>query len=50
MDVSYDGFIRTTDDYHVAAVQKIFKSSMTRVIFIRLSMRLVLYPLRKLLD
>ena len=25
MDVSYDGFIRTTDDYHVAAVQKIFK-------------------------
>lgn len=25
MDVSYDKFIRTTDDYHVAAVQKIFK-------------------------
>ncbi len=25
MDVSYDGFIRTTDDYHIAAVQKIFK-------------------------
>jgi methionyl-tRNA synthetase len=25
MDVSYDGFIRTTDDYHVEAVQKIFK-------------------------
>ena len=25
MDVSYDGFIRTTDDYHVAAVQKIIK-------------------------
>ncbi len=25
MDVKYDGFIRTTDDYHVEAVQKIFK-------------------------
>ena len=24
MDVSYDKFIRTTDDYHVSAVQKIF--------------------------
>ena len=25
MEVSYDKFIRTTDDYHVSAVQKIFK-------------------------
>ncbi len=25
LDISYDKFIRTTDDYHVAAVQKIFK-------------------------
>lgn len=25
MNVNYDKFIRTTDDYHVAAVQKIFK-------------------------
>ncbi len=25
MDISYNKFIRTTDDYHVAAVQKIFK-------------------------
>lgn len=25
MDISYDKFIRTTDDYHVDAVQKIFK-------------------------
>lgn len=25
MDISYDKFIRTTDDYHVEAVQKIFK-------------------------
>ena len=25
MNISYDKFIRTTDDYHVEAVQKIFK-------------------------
>ncbi|HSN58459.1 MAG TPA: methionine--tRNA ligase, partial [Clostridiaceae bacterium] len=25
MDISYDKFIRTTDDYHIEAVQKIFK-------------------------
>lgn len=25
MDISYDRFIRTTDDYHVSAIQKIFK-------------------------
>ena len=25
MDISNDGFVRTTDDYHVASVQKIFK-------------------------
>ncbi len=25
MDISYDRFIRTTDDYHVAAIQRIFK-------------------------
>ncbi|MCL2698685.1 MAG: methionine--tRNA ligase [Defluviitaleaceae bacterium] len=25
MDVEYDKYIRTTDDYHVAAIQKIFK-------------------------
>jgi len=25
LDISYDGFIRTTDDYHVKAVQKMFK-------------------------
>ena len=25
MDISNDGFVRTTDDYHVKAVQKIFK-------------------------
>ena len=26
MEISYDRFIRTTDDYHIAAVQKIFKT------------------------
>lgn len=25
MDISYDRFIRTTDDYHVQAIQKVFK-------------------------
>ena len=25
MNISYDRFIRTTDDYHVEAIQKIFK-------------------------
>lgn len=25
LDISYDHFIRTTDDYHVKSVQKIFK-------------------------
>ena len=25
LDISYDGFVRTTDDYHVRAVQKIFR-------------------------
>ena len=26
MDISYDRFIRTTDDYHVTAIQRIFKA------------------------
>ena len=26
LDISYDKFIRTTDDYHISAVQKIFKT------------------------
>ena len=26
MNISYDRFIRTTDDYHVAAIQKVFKT------------------------
>ncbi len=30
LDISYDKFIRTTDDYHVAAIQKIFRSLYDR--------------------
>jgi len=30
LDISYDKFIRTTDDYHVEAVQKIFKALYDR--------------------
>lgn len=30
LDITYDKFIRTTDDYHVAAVQKIFKELYDR--------------------
>ncbi len=30
MNISYDRFIRTTDDYHVAAVQKIFREMYDR--------------------
>ncbi|MEG0340105.1 MAG: class I tRNA ligase family protein, partial [Oscillospiraceae bacterium] len=25
LDISYDRYVRTTDDYHVATVQKVFK-------------------------
>lgn len=39
MDISNDGFVRTTDDYHVACVQRSLKSSMTRAIFIRAATR-----------
>ncbi len=30
MNISYDRFIRTTDDYHVASIQKIFKKMYER--------------------
>ena len=30
MNISYDRFIRTTDDYHVASIQKIFKAMYDR--------------------
>ena len=28
MNISYDKFIRTTDDYHIKAVQNIFKKTI----------------------
>ena len=31
MNISYDRFIRTTDDYHVKAVQKIFKKLYDKI-------------------
>lgn len=39
MNTSYDKFIRTTDEYHEKQVQKISRSSMTRVISTRVIMR-----------
>lgn len=39
MNISYDKFIRTTDDYHIKAVQDIFKNYMTREIFINHHMK-----------
>ena len=39
MDISYDKFIRTTDDYHVKAVQKILKNYMIKGIYIKAHMR-----------
>lgn len=35
LDIDYDIFIRTTDDYHQKAVQQIFKNYMIRVISIK---------------
>lgn len=39
LHTTYDKFIRTTDDYHEKAVQKIFKSSMIRAISIKANTR-----------
>ena len=33
MDISYDRFIRTTDDYHEAAVRLFFQNYTTKVTF-----------------
>ena len=38
MNISYDRYIRTTDDYHVESVQKIFKSFTIRASSIRANM------------
>ena len=50
MNISYDRFIRTTDDYHVAAIQKIFKKMYEKGDIYKASMSQVLHPLRELLD
>ena len=39
MNISYDRFIRTTDSYHVSAIQKIFKGCTKREISTRAPMR-----------
>lgn len=39
MDTSYDRFIRTTDEDHEEQVKKILRSSIIRVISIRVSMK-----------
>ena len=50
LNISNDRFIRTTDDYHVKRCRKFSKSFMTGVKSTRANMRLVLHPLRVLLD
>ena len=51
MDISYDKFIRTTDDYHEKAVQKIFKQLYDQGDIYKGSYEgLVLHALRILLD
>ena len=51
MNVSYDHFIRTTDDYHEQAVQKIFKKLYEQGDIYKGDYEgMVLHPLRVLLD
>ena len=33
MNISYDRYIRTTDDYHIETVQKIFKTRLDKVVY-----------------
>ena len=44
LDVSYDRFIRTTDDYHQESVQKIFKALYEKGDILGGNMRLAAYP------
>ena len=39
MNISYDRYIRTTDDYHIEAVRKYLKHFMTRDIFTRVNIQ-----------
>ena len=51
MDVDYDDFIRTSDERHVKAVQKIFRKLYEQGDIYKGELRgLVLHPLRELLD
>ena len=51
MNISNDRFIRTTDDYHVEAVQKIFKKMYEQGRHLQGHLQgQVLHPLRVLLD
>ena len=51
MDISYDKFIRTTDDYHEKTVQKNFHASVRKGRHLQGGVRgLVLFALRVLLD
>ena len=50
MDIEYDDFIRTTDERHVKAVQKIFRQLYEQGDIYKGELRgLVLHPLRELL-
>ena len=51
MNIDYDRYIRTTDDYHVESVQKIFKALYDKgYIYKGEYSGKILYPMRKLLD
>lgn len=47
LNTTYDKFIRTTDDYHERAVQKIFKSFTSRATFTKASTRACTVPRAK---
>lgn len=44
LDIDYSKFIRTTDDYHEKAVQKIFKKLVEKVIFINIHTKVCTAP------
>ena len=51
MNISYDRFIRTTDDYHVEAIQKIFKKMYDQGRYLQGGLQgQVLHALRIVLD
>lgn len=44
LNISYDHFIRTTDDYHEKQVQKILRNCTTRAIFTKAPMKVYTVP------